>query len=110
MKRQVIREDHRLDTEGNPSGGFTLGTGIDIRWQDGPLGRGKERLAPNGASVEGVIQAVIGRLIFLENAANGKFSCKENQVAIKYLEQSLNALDERTNDREARGVEGTSEV
>jgi hypothetical protein len=105
--RQEIREDHRTDEHGNPTGGFTLGTGIDLKWQDGPLGRDGDRQVPNGAFVEGVIQAAIGRLEFYEHAAGGKFSCVENLAAIDHLHQALAELEDRTAKREARGVEGT---
>lgn len=104
---QELRQDHRVDADGNPTGGFTLATGIEIKWQDGPLGRGETRIAPNGAFVEGVIQAAIGRLEFFERAADGKFSCEENRDAIHHLESALWELDERTKNREKRQVEGT---
>lgn len=55
--KQQITETHTTDENGNPTGGETTGTGIAIRWQSGPLGRDEHRQAPNGAFVEGVIQA-----------------------------------------------------
>ena len=104
---QEIHETHTTDVDGNPAGGLTTGIGIQIDWQDGPLGRGEDRKLPNGAFVEGVIQAAIGRLKFYQAS---QFKCEENEEAIGYLEAALSALDRRTADREDREVEGTHEV
>ena len=105
--RQEISSAHRVDDNGNPSGGATGGTGISIEWQDGPLGRGADRREPNGAFVEGVIAAAIDRLQFYQTASGGKFACRENALAITKLEEALHWLNHRTAAREARGVEGT---
>jgi len=102
---QRIKEDHKLDAEGCPAGGTTTSIGIDIHWQDGPLGRGDDRKEPNGAFVEGVIAASIGRLQFYQK----HFPCRENAIALTHLETALLWLDKRTQDREERGVEGTHE-
>lgn len=96
-----------LDEDGNPSGGFVNGVGLTIQWQDGPLGRGVERLKPNGAFVETVIAAAKQRLEFYQTAADGKFNCHENADAINSLNSALRVLDNRTKSREARDVEGT---
>jgi len=101
---QLITEQHDLDDNGNPAGGVTTGTGINIQWQNGPLGRGAERVAPNGAFVEGVINAALGRL---QHYQATKFSCRENALAITKLEEALHWLNHRTANREARDVEGT---
>jgi hypothetical protein len=101
---QHIREQHDLDADGNPAGGCSAGTGILLRWQNGPLGRGDERLEPNGALVEGVIRAALGRIQFYQST---KFACRENALAITKLEEALHWLNHRTADREARLVEGT---
>jgi hypothetical protein len=100
-------EEHRLDDAGNPAGGHTQGIGIDIRWQDGPLGRGADRKEPNGAFVEDVIRAAIGRLQFYQSASGRRFACRENAIAITKLEEALMWLEKRTRDREQREVEGT---
>lgn len=105
--RQKIQERHEIDAVGNPGGGETTGTGIDIRWQNGPLGRGDTRKEPNGAFVEGIIQAAIGRLEFYQKGNGGKFACRENALAITELEEALMWLEKRTRDREEREVEGT---
>lgn len=116
--KQKINERHEIDEVGNPSGGETYATGLAIKWQNGPLGRGADRKDPNGAFVEGVIQAAIGRLRFYQTAgvasdkrglpgAAGKFACRENAIALTKLEEALMWLEKRTADREAREIEGT---
>ena len=106
MKQQVISENV-CDENGNPAGGRVTGVGIAIQWQDGPLGKGPGRKEPNGAFVEGVIQAAVERLDFYEAS---RFSCEENRIAITHLKDALAALESRTVSREARGAEGTHEV
>ena len=102
--KQEINEFHNLDANGNPAGGETSGVGISIQWQNGPLGRDGERLQPNGAFVEGVIQAAIGRMKYYQSS---KFNCRENAMALTKLEEALHWLNARTSDREARRDEGT---
>lgn len=96
-----------VDENGNPTGGNVRGTGFMISWQNGPLGRGPERKAPNGAFVEDVIDAARQRIEFYQTASGGKFACRENAIAITKLEEALMWLDKRTADRERRDVEGT---
>ena len=90
--------------DGKPAGGFVNGTGIKIKWQEGPLGRGEDRKEPNGAFVEDVIAAAIQRI---EHYQSSIFACRENAIALTHLETALLWLNKRTADREARGVEGT---
>lgn len=101
---QEIEQTHDLDENGNPAGGTTTGTGIEIHWQNGPLVVDGQRREPTGAFVEGVIQAAIGRLEYYNQT---KFRCRENSLAITKLEEALHWLQHRTADREQRGVEGT---
>lgn len=121
--KQVITQEHKLDENGNPAGGTTIGTGIEIEWQNGPLVTGYKdetvpgkpgetikvaiRQEPNGAFVEGVIQAAIGRLEFYQGT---KFVRHENQAALGYLNLALQELEKRTADRNERKVEGTHAV
>ncbi len=102
--RQIISGKHENDSEGNPAGGKTVGMGIEINWQNGPLGRGDGRSEPNGAFVEGVIAAALDRLQYYQG---GKFKCRENALAITKLEEALHWCQHRTAEREARAVEGT---
>jgi hypothetical protein len=105
--RQGIEATNTIDDQGNPTGGEVRGVGIVIDWQDGPLGRGDSRKAPNGAFVEDVIDAARQRLVFYQEASAGRFACPENAIAIHFLINALDALDSRTQERERREVEGT---
>lgn len=107
---------------------------VSILWQNGPLGRHHpgctdercitegaitgppgdsavatpcSRVAPNGAFVETVIAAAIGRLEFYQRS---KFKCERNHHAILHLKTALKELEHRTADRDVRGVEGTHEL
>jgi len=100
----TIKAENRLDENGNPAGGYVDGIGLTIKWQDGPLGRGEDRKAPNGAFVETVIQAVIQRI---EHYNSTKFKCRENSIAITKLEEAKMWLNSRTQRREKEGTEGT---
>lgn len=95
---------NNLDAQGRPAGGTVSGTGLSIQWQDGPLGRGADRVEPNGAFVETVIAAALQRI---EHYQSSPFKCRENALAITKLEEALHWLHSRTNRRETQGVEGT---
>ena len=101
---QSIRCENRNDANGNPAGGFVVGEGIYINWQNGPLGRGPDRQHPNGAFVEGVIEAAAQRIRYYQAS---KFACEHNAKALEHLEAALAQLKARTADRENRHVEGT---
>jgi hypothetical protein len=101
---QGFTAENHLDEQGNPAGGYVDGVGLHIEWQNGPLGRGEERIEPNGAFVEDVIGAALQRI---QHYQDSKFVCEENARAIVHLEQALTHLNLRTANREERGVEGT---
>lgn len=103
MKTSITQE-HHADDNGNPAGGFTRGNGFYIDWQNGPLAVDGERKEPNGAFVEDIIAAAIGRI---EHYQASRFHCLHNAVALGHLKAAAEALAERTADRESRGVEGT---
>ena len=103
----TIDEHHETDENGNPAGGATEGRGFHIEWQNGPLAVDGVRREPNGAFVEDVIQAAIGRIAYYQSS---KFSCRENALALTKLQEALHWLQHRTADREKRGVEGTHAV
>jgi hypothetical protein len=101
---------NEIDPSGNPAGGTVTATGLEIKWQNGPIPREKgvnPEPSANGAFVETVIAAALQRIKFYQEVSGGKFSCRENAIAITKLEEALMWLDKRTRDREARGVEGT---
>jgi hypothetical protein len=95
---------NRFDGEGRPAGGSVEGVGINIDWQDGPLGRDDDRKAPNGAFIETILEAVAERLAFYQRSP---FACVENAVALDHVADALAVLRARTAAREARQVEGT---
>lgn len=98
--RQGYHSENLTDKNGNPAGGFARSDGIDIRWQSGPV---KDVGGVNGAFVETLIDICVKRLRFYQS----HFPCRENELAIQKLEEAGHWLDQRTRDRETRGVEGT---
>lgn len=105
--QQNFNAENFSDEDGNPTGGFVEGIGLQIDWQTGPLGRGEDRLEPNGSFVETVIAAAKQRIEYY-NAT--QFRCHENSLAITKLDEALHWLHHRTANREVRSVEGTHEV
>src|SRR5258707_3554892 len=89
-------------TDGNPAGGFGEWRGLRIDWQDCWLGRGADRIEPNGAFVETVIAAAKQRIEHYQTASDGRFNCEENARAILHLQAALDVLNERTAERERR--------
>lgn len=109
MGVQQIHYANKVDVNGHPAGGYVEGIGLDIQWQNGPLGAPDDpsRIEPNGTFVESVIEAAIVRLEFYQGS---QFHCVENAVALGHLRAALEVLEERTRARTHRGVEGTHEV
>lgn len=73
---------------------------LSFTLQDGPV---KEK-GVNGCQVDTLIEAAKTMLIGLDS----KFPCEDNKNAIAHLFSALACLEQRTLDREARGVEGTA--
>jgi hypothetical protein len=107
MSAQSYVAENYDDSEGKPAGGWVQGTGLQIEWQNGPLGRvgSLDRLEPNGAFVETVLEAVQQRIEYYQT----RFPCRENALAITKIEEALHWLNARTNRRTKQGVEGTHE-
>lgn len=93
-----------LDTTLNPSHQDIPSHFFDIIFQNGPIGSGD---SPNGITNEALLAIVIDRL---EAFNAGPYKCRENALAITKLEEAVLWLNERTQDRERRGVEGTMQV
>lgn len=74
-----------------------------VDFQEGPL----QENDLNGVFMPDLIGMVICRL---EHFQRSPYACRENAIAITKLEESLMWLRKRTNDRQARNVEGTSAV
>ena len=95
--------DNHTDANDNPTGGSVRSVGLSIDWQDGPLGRGAERIAPTGAFSEDVLLAVIQRVKFYQAS---KFPCRENALAITHMEEALHWMQARHEERDRREVQG----
>jgi len=61
------------------------------------------RTINDGTTNEEVLAMLIDRLRFLQ----AKFPCRENAIALTHFETGLMWLNERTKERQTRGVEGT---
>jgi hypothetical protein len=72
----IEHQHHNLDAEGKPAGGRTKGTGFDFEWNSGPPDK------PNGATLEDVLEAAIGRLQFLQKAQPNR----DKAIALNHLE------------------------
>ena len=59
----------------------------------------------NGCHHEDLIAIVLDRLRAFQK---GDYACRENAIAITKLEEALHRLNDRTADRDTRGVKGTS--
>jgi hypothetical protein len=105
--KQDFKSNQFSDVNGNPAGGQTFGPGVCVAWQNGPLAVDGERKEPNGCFVETIIAIAIDRLNFYEQS---KFASDYNKSALHHLHLAMAALEQRTKDREARGVEGTHKV
>ncbi|MDD9317870.1 MULTISPECIES: hypothetical protein [Acinetobacter calcoaceticus/baumannii complex] len=69
-----------------------------IQFQHGPV---KEH-GVNGVTSEALLAILIHRTKILDN----NFPCDENKRAITYMENALALFEQRTRDRQKRGVEG----
>ena len=93
---QVIHADgDKILKDGSPA--FA-----EVFFQKGPL---KENEV-NGCHQEDLLAIVLDRL---QHFQAGEFKCRENAIAITKIQEAMFWLNHRTNCRQARGVEGTSE-
>lgn len=79
------------------------GAELVIEFQNGPI----KEAGHNGVTGEALIAVVLDRL---RRFQSGKYSARENALAITKLEEALHWLHHRTRARLARGVEGTNAV
>ena len=70
-----------------------------IAFQHGPI----KEVGRNGLTNEVLLAIVMDRLI---GAQEGPFRCRENACALTHIEEALHWLQQRTIDRQRRGVEG----
>jgi hypothetical protein len=74
-------------------------SGLDIQFQNGPIAEA----GVNGLTQEVLLAIVIDRL---RSFQAGKFSCRENAIALTKIEEAQHWLHARTLARMQRGVEG----
>ncbi len=74
-----------------------------VHFQEGPI----KEAGVNGCHHEDLIAICIDRLKAYQN---GKYKCRKNALAITTLEEALFWLNQRTEDRVKRGVEGTHAI
>ena len=100
----------------NAISGMSDGTNVEGHVYDVHAGRSTFRLAfqlgpIKEAGVNGLTnEALLAVLAHRMKVLNGKFPCAENQRAINHIELAAQALESRTKDRIARGVEGTHAI
>lgn len=97
--RPSVESEFHLDHNGNPKGGYSHGPGFSVSWQNG--------LGAPGATMEEVLESNCQRLRFFQS---GKFACQENADALLHIEAAIRRLNDRTRERQSRGVEGTYSV
>ncbi len=90
--------ERRLHTDGTSRKTFCT-----VNFQNGPI----KEAGVNGVMNEDLIAIVIDRM---RGFQSGDFACRDNALALTKLEEALMWLRNRTNEREARGVEGTHAV
>ena len=95
----VYRYQNWDDEDGNPAGGFFVGPGIGIFFQDGTIKHGIQ----SGAQVVDVICAAIERVNFFQD---GPFSCAENAEMLAHLHAAAEAGTRRHKRRVAAGLKG----
>ncbi len=76
--------------------------GLCVLFQNGPIGE----VGVNGITNEALLAIVLDRL---RGFQSGQFACRENALAITKIEEARHWLHHRTQQRMARGVEGTHE-
>ncbi len=94
-----------LDTASNASDPFIARHGSpatysSVLFQNGPI----PEVGVNGVTQEALLAVIIDRL---RSFQAGKFSCRENAIALTHCEDALMWLQRRTRARIKRGVEGT---
>jgi hypothetical protein len=89
--------------EKSRAGDYSVPSLQTLSFQNGPIGE----VGVNGVTNEVLLAIVIDRL---EGFQSSKFACEENERALEHCKDALAALEDRTRNREARGVEGTHNV
>lgn len=75
---------------------------LHVKFQNGPI----KVSGVNGVTHEALLAILCDRL---RGFQSGQYACSDNAVALSHLELAQEALQKRTRERLARGVEGTHE-
>lgn len=94
---------HRYDIHYLKGGRPLSPRAVQIEFQHGPI----QEVGVNGITNEVLLAIVIDRL---EGFQSSKWACVENDDALRSCREALEALESRTQKREARGVEGTHKL
>lgn len=78
---------------------------VTLDFQNGPIN--EDGNGVNGIQGEDLLAILIDRY---EGFQSGPYACDENERALTHLKQAMQALNDRTRKRIARGVEGTHKV
>lgn len=90
------------DQKQHGEGATPVANCCSIRFQNGPI----KEVGTNGVTHEALLAVVIDRL---QSFQMGDYACRENAIALTKLEEALHWLNHRTQQRLARGVEGTQQ-
>ena len=102
-----IEVDERDSISGNMSHEYRVSLDgaplTTISFQHGPV----KEVGRNGLTNEVLLAIVMDRLA---GAQEGPFRCRENACALTHIEEALHWLQQRTIDRQRRGVEGRNQA
>ena len=94
--------EYRITVTEDPSARYHPWPGAQVRFQNGPI----KEFGVNGITQEALLAIVIDRL---RSFQAGPFACVPNANALERCVEALEWLQERTKQRIARGVEGTTQ-
>lgn len=77
-----------------------------IKFQDGPV----KEVGVNGIQNEDLLSILIDRLEYLQEMNGGSHACEENEDSLALLKATLRRQVIRTQCRQERGIEGTSQI
>jgi len=75
---------------------------VEITFQKGPV----QEVGVNGVTDEALLAVILDRI---QGFQRGPFGCRENAIVVTKLQEAMHWLRHRAEDREVRGVEGTSQ-
>lgn len=100
----VLKANKNSDgPDGQKALGYECAIQVELQFQNGPI----KEAGPNGITDEALLGILIDRL---QGFQSGKYSCRENALALTHMEDAMHWLQHRTQARERRGVEGTMAV